>query len=43
MRGGEIPKMCRHLMKTIQVTCTKALFLEDAPASLPSDPNIEVY
>jgi hypothetical protein len=29
---GEFPKMCGWLMKTIQVTCAKARFLEEASA-----------
>jgi hypothetical protein len=41
--GGEFPKMCGWLMKTIQMTCAKARFLEEASASLPSDPYVEVY
>jgi hypothetical protein len=41
-RGGEFPKMCGWLMKTIQMTCAKARFPEQASVSLPSDPNVEV-
>jgi hypothetical protein len=41
--GGEFPEMCGWLLKTMQMTCAKARFLEEASVSLPSDPNVEVY